>query len=231
TAVGIEARSRLELAKQVVARFAGERVAEGDRVGLVVFGDSAFTLCPLTGDGELIRAALDRVEVGMAGQATALGDALALSVKRASSAGGQAVVVLLTDGRNNAGTVPVEVALALANSANVRVHSVGIGSAGEAVPMAPRAGAPDGSLRFERHEPDLDLLRRLASSSGGRFFAARRSSDLQAVYAEIDALERSPRTLPPRMRQAPRNEPFLALAGGLLFLEIALSRVLRRRLP
>jgi Ca-activated chloride channel family protein len=228
-------RTRLALAREVVARFATERAAEGDRVALVVFGDSAFTWCPLTSDGALLARALERVEPGMAGEATALGQALALGVKRALGAGevgapGPAagrVVVLLTDGRHNAGPLSVEVATQLAVASGVRVHTVGIGSAGAEVAIE----GPGGALHFERHDVDAAALEAVARATGGRFFPARRSADLEAVYREIDQLERAPRPRPPRVRRSDRPEPLLAAAGGLLLLEIALARVLRRRLP
>lgn len=231
--VELEARTRLELAKRVVSRFARERVEDGDRVGLVVFGKTAFTQCPLTSDGKLLTAALDRVEVGMAGEATALGDALALATKRAQAAtdGSGRLVVLLTDGRNNAGGVPPDVASALAADAGVRVHTVGIGTAGTEVAMAVRSGGAAQGLKFERHDPDLESLQRIADATGGRFFRANRSPELAAVYEEIDAIERAPRPLPPRIRQRGRPEPLLALAGCLLGSEIVFARVLRRRIP
>jgi len=224
-------RTRLALAREVVARFARERVAEGDRVGLVVFGETAFTQCPLSSDPALLAAALERVSVGMAGEATALGDALGLAIKRASAAGDGAgrVVVLLTDGRSNAGGVPVGVATELARAAEVRIHTVGIGTAGEQVQVD--AGASAGAPRFERHDLDTATLRQIAQASGGRFFQATRSRDLDAVYREIDALERVPRVLPPRARTQLHAEPLLAGAGAVLLLEIALARVLRRSLP
>ncbi len=233
TVVGHEARTRLDLAKQIVARFVTRRVAEGDRVGLVVFGESAFTQCPLTSDGGRVRAALARVEVGIAGETTALGDALALAVKRATGGGAatESVVVLLTDGRGNVGDVPTEAATLLAAGLGVRVHTVGIGTGGEAVPMANKAGAASSRLRFERHDPDLDTLREIAKATGGAFFAAERSSELQEVYAAIDALERPPRPLPPRLREVIRAEPLLIPAGALLLIEMAIARVWRRRLP
>jgi Ca-activated chloride channel family protein len=238
--VGAEPRSRLALAREVVARFARERAAEGDRVALVVFGESAFTQCPLTGDGALLASALARVEAGMAGEATALGDALALAVKRAGGlpegasprtpAAGR-VVVLLSDGRHNAGALSVEAATALAAAAHVRVHTVAIGSAGAAVAMEPpRAGAPV-SGRRERNDVDAPGLRRIAEATGGLAFAAQRSEDLADVYAAIDRLERVPRTLPPRSRRRERPEPLLAAAGSLLAVELAMARVWRRRLP
>lgn len=231
--------TRLDLARAVVARFARERVFAGDRVGLVVFGESAFTLSPLSSDASLLEAALARVEVGMAGEATAVGDALALAVKRVAAveaardmsapATGR-VVVLLTDGRSNAGGVPVSVARELAVAAGVRVHTVGIGSGAEEVPIA----RPRGDLRgprFERHAPDWPSLQAIADACGGRFFEARRPADLAAVYREIDALERSPRTRRPRRVEEPRPEPLLAAAGSILLAEIALARLWRRRLP
>ena len=229
-------RTRLELAREVVARFAAQRAAEGDRVALVVFGDSAFTWCPLTSDGALLARALERVEPGMAGEATALGQALALGVKRALGAAGEVgapgpgvgrVVVLLTDGRHNAGPLSVEVATQLAAASGVRVHTVGIGSAGAEVAVE----GPGGALRFERHDVDAEALEAIARATGGRFFPARRSADLDAVYREIDRLERAPRPRPPRVRRSDRPEPLLAAAAGLLLAEIALARVLRRRLP
>jgi Ca-activated chloride channel family protein len=238
--VGGEWRTRLHLAREVVARFAAQRAAEGDRVALVVFGESAFTQCPLTSDGALLGAALERIEAGVAGEATALGDALALAVKRALGGtparrgGGPLagrVVVLLTDGRNNAGSISLDAATALAAGEGIRVHTVAIGSAGEEVPMAMGGGAAGRGLRFERHDVDSGALAQVAAATGGRFFQARRSRDLDSVYREIDSLERVPRPLPARIRHSERPEPFLALAAGCLFFEIAAARVWRRRLP
>ena len=232
-------RTRLELARRVVARFAERRAAEGDRVALVVFGESSFTQCPLTSDGALLAAALGRVEVGMAGEATALGDALALAVKRAlggeaagrSGAASGRVAVLLTDGRHNAGALSVESAVALAVDAGLRVHTVAIGTGGDQVPMAPAADAAARAPRLERHDVDPETLDRIASATGGLFFRAQRSGDLDAVYAEIDAIERVERPLPPRERYADRPEPLLALAGLCLLGEMALVRSLLRRVP
>jgi Ca-activated chloride channel family protein len=241
--VGGEWRRRLDLAREVVARFAAQRASEGDRVGVVVFGDTAFTLCPLTGDGALLASAVGRVEAGMAGESTALGDALALAVKRATGGGEEdaagaagaaapregRLVVLLTDGRSNAGAVPVDVAAALAAATGTRVHTVGIGTGGE-VAMASRSGGGR-ELRFERHDLDRETLRTLAAASGGRSFEARSSADLAAVYAEIDAVERVEREAPPRPAGDAAPEPFLAGAGALLLAELLLGRVAFRRIP
>ncbi len=228
-------RTRLERAKEVVARFASHRVADGDRVGLVVFGDRAFTQSPLSSDGALLGDALARVEPGMAGEATALGDALALAVKRVGgSATGMTapeagrLVVLLTDGRSNAGQIPPPIAIGLAREAGVRVHTVGIGTGGRVAVANDRGGR---QRELQRHDLDPETLEQIARETGGRSFAAREPSDLAGVYDEIDALERVVRDAPPRLLGAPVPEPFLAAAGGLVALQILLSRILARRLP
>jgi Ca-activated chloride channel family protein len=229
-----EQRTRLALAREVVARFAQRRAADGDRVALVVFGETAFTLCPLTSDGTLLAAALARVEAGIAGEATAIGEALALAVKRAAGGGSPEagrVVVLLTDGRHNAGALSVEAATALAASDGVRVHTVAIGSAGAEVAMDRGEGAARRGLRFERHDVDVESLARVAVGTGGTAFAVRRSSELGPVYARIDRLERPERRLPARTRTSEHPEPWLALAGGCLLVELSLTRLFGRRLP
>jgi Ca-activated chloride channel family protein len=184
----------------------------------------------------LLSAALQRVEAGVAGEATALGDALALAVRRALGArqsdaatepGAGRLVVVLTDGRSNAGSLSVELATALAQGEGIRIHTVGIGSEIDAGP-APRTAA---SQTTERHGVDVDALGRIAAQTGGRFFHARRSGDLQEVYREIDTIERVTHARPARIRHSPRPEPLLALAGSCLVLELAACRTLRRRLP
>ncbi len=255
-------RTRFELARESVARFARARVAEGDRVGLVVFGETAFTQCPLTHDPALLDRALTRVAPGIAGEATAVGDALALAVRRATrgvprfdarDAAGETdrdgravartpsapdpsgpqegrVVVLLTDGRSNAGDLPTDVAIEIARATGVRVHTVGIGAEGEVL-MDTEAGAARTGLRFERHDLDQASLETVASATGGRFFRARRSSDLASVYTAIDSLERVEREGRPRGRRVSRDRPWLALAGLLLAAELALGRVWLREIP
>jgi Ca-activated chloride channel family protein len=97
--------------------------------------------------------------------------------------------------------------------------------------MAPGPGESALLLRRERHDVDGEGLQALAAATGGRFLLARRSSDLAAVYAEIDRMERVARAQPARVRHASRPEPLLAGALGLVFAELALARILRRRIP
>jgi len=140
------------------------------------------------------------------------------------------LVVLLTDGRSNAGAVPPDVATAVAVGRAVRVHTVGIGGTGQ-VAMEPADGAVGRGLHFERHDLDADTLRAIAASTGGRYFAAHSSADLAAVYAEIDSLERVARSSQPRQSRTLHPEPFLATAALLVALEIATARGLARRIP
>lgn len=222
--------TRLELAKRVVADFV--RARGGDRIGLVAFGEHAFTQCPLTVDHRLVLESLERVEVGVVGDATAIGEAIGLATRRLRMAGGpddaRRIVVLVTDGRHNSGKLAPKTAAELAKLGGVRIHAVGIGTDG-LVPFAqPGAEAP---MRFERVDLDRETLQLVADVTGGRFFQARRPEDLRAVADAIDRLEARPRALDPRFRHASLAPLTLALALALLATEAALAHGLVRRLP
>lgn len=222
--------TRLELAKRAVGEFV--RMRGGDRIGLVAFGEHAFTQCPLTVDHRLVQEALARVDAGLVGDATALGEAIGLGTQRLSiSRGpddGQRVLVVVTDGRHNSGKLAPKTAAELATRAGVRIHSVGVGTSG-LVPFAqPGRGRP---MRFERVDLDRETLQSVADTTGGRFFHARRPEDLGGVAAAIDRLEARPRALEPRFRHASLAPLSLSLALALLLLEAALAHGLARRLP
>ncbi len=218
--------TRLELAKHVVADFIGDR--GGDRVGLVVFGQRAFTQCPLTVDHRLVLEALGRVQVGVAGDATALGEAIGLATRRLGHADTERVVLLLTDGRHNSGQLAPETAAQIARMHDVRIHAVGIGGRG-VVPFARRtAGEP---LRFERVDLDRDTLQTVAERTGGLFFHARRPRDLSRVAALIDRIESRPRPEDPQLQRASLTPWSVGVALLLLALEILTSYGVLRRLP
>lgn len=177
---------RLTAVKAVLGDFLERRA--GDRVGLVLFGQRAYAVTPLTFDLETVRQQIADSVVGLAGRETAIGDALALSVKRlreqadAERPNPNRVIILLTDGVNNAGVVPPEKAAELAAIDGIRVHTIGFG--GEA-----RTGAF--GLPFGRTEPEIDedALRAISAQTGGRFFRARDTDELVGIYAELDRLE------------------------------------------
>ena len=222
--------TRLELAKRVVADFV--RARSGDRIGLVVFGEHAFTQCPLTVDHRLLQEAIARVESGLVGDATALGEAIGLGARRLSVsgglAGGRRVLVLVTDGRHNSGKLAPQTAAELARMADVRIHAVGIGTSG-LVPFA--QSGPGAPMRFERVDLDQPTLERVASATGGQFFHARRPDDLGAVADAIDRLEVRPTQQDPRYRHASLAPATLALALAALLVEAVLAHGLLRRLP
>lgn len=174
---------RLTAAKAVLADFLDRR--GGDRVGLLVFGRRAYALTPLTLDRDSVRDQLGDSVVGLAGQETAIGDAVGLAVKRLRTQPvGQRVLILLTDGVNTAGLLEPRKAAELARDEGVRVHTIAFGGEGSLSLFGfqlPMPGAGD--------EIDEDTLRTVATLTGGRFFRARDTAELAGIYAEIDRLE------------------------------------------
>ncbi len=222
--------TRLELAKRVVSDFIRQR--DGDRIGMVVFGEHAFTQFPLTVDHRLALEAVQRVEVGVAGDATAIGEAIGLSAQRLNVPGappdGRRVLLLVTDGRHNAGQLAPQTAAQVALLHGVHIHAVGIGGTGS-VPFA--QDNPGEPLRFENVDLDRETLHAVARISGGRFFHARKPGDLSEVITAIDQMEARPRGLEPHYRHASLAPWTLALALLLLAVEAATAHGFLRRLP
>jgi len=176
---------RFSVVRAVARQFTLER--KGDRVGLVLFGSRAFLQAPVTPDLETVATFLDESEVGLAGQETAIGDAVGLAVKHLRDRPAkQRVLVLLSDGANNAGVLDPEKAAELAKEAHVRVYSIGVGSKDRVVSTFFGQQRISGSS-------DLDeaTLRKLADETGGSYFRADDTESLLRVYAEIDRLEPS----------------------------------------
>ncbi len=184
------ATNRLEVVKLAIADFVGKRPS--DRIGLVVFGTHAFTQAPLTLDHGMLLGLVDRAEIGMAGeQHTAIGSALVTAVRRLRDLPAKdKVVVLLTDGRNNAGQVTPETAAKIAQSYGIRVYTIGAGTTG-LVPVPVQD--PFFGIRVQYQNVDLDeaTLRRVAALTGGQYFHADNTASLQDVYDQIDALEKT----------------------------------------
>ena len=210
---------RLTAAKAVLADFLDRRV--GDRIGLVVFGDRAFALTPLTLDRDSVRQQLDASVVGLAGRATALGDAIALSTKRLQQQDTeQRVLIVLTDGVNTAGVLEPAKAAQIARDAGVRIHAIAFGGEGGGALSVFGFSLPTGG-----DEVDEAGLQKIAQLTGGRFFRARDTEALAGIYAEIDALEpvkRQGQAVRPKIERYPWPLG-LALAAGVLAL------LLRRR--
>lgn len=181
---GNDPMDRLTVVKQVAGRFLAER--RGDRVGLVLFGAQPHLRAPLTHDTAAVRSLLDEAEVGLAGEHTAIGDAvgLALKVLRRRDSDGK-VIVLLTDGVSNAGSVGPRQAARLAAREGVRIHTVGMGS-DDAVAPNPLGTWGGGAQSFNRA-----VLEEMAQTTGGGYFHALDRAGLQEAYRRIDLLEPS----------------------------------------
>lgn len=181
----IQGRSinRLQAVKRVLDDFIRRR--EGDRIGLLLFGTEPYIQAPLTFDRATVQTLLNEAGIGMAGRATAIGDALGLAVKRLRDRPqDQRVVILLTDGANTAGEIAPDKAAEIARAAGVRIYTIGIG----AESMVQR-----GLLGSRRVNPsrDLDeeLLKRVAQQTGGEYFRARSLPELELIYESINQLE------------------------------------------
>jgi Ca-activated chloride channel family protein len=181
---------RLAVAKRVAIDFVEKRPY--DRLGLVAFSAEAFTQCPLTTDRKVVERFITELEVGRLEDGTAIGMGLATAVNRLKDSPSRSkVVILLTDGENNAGYITPIQAAEIAASLGVRVYTVGIGT--EGVVMSPAQRAPDGSYFFAPRmmQFDTELLRQIAGQTKGRFYRAYSERDLEGIYAEIDRLEKT----------------------------------------
>ena len=219
------ALTRLEAGKRVMATFVEAR--KNDRIGLVVFGEEAFTQVPLTLDHVGLVDFIGQLQIGMAGKsATAVGDAIAVSTRRLKEVVAPSkVVILVTDGKSNAGQIdPVQAAQAAA-ALGVRVYTIGVGSTG---------GAPGGFMgMFSSGGADVDepTLRAIANTTGGEYFRAADASSLAAVYARIDELEPSTAKVKEYFHRDELYWSLLLPALVLWTLELLLSAGPLRRLP
>jgi len=174
---------RIDVVKHVISEFSTRR--EGDRVGLILFGSQPYVQSPLSFDTETMNTLLQEAFLGMAGNSTAIGDAIALAVKRLRERPLQSrVLILLTDGANTAGEIPPAKAAQFAKAHDIKVYTVGIG----ADEMLQRSLF--GTRRINPSaELDETMLRTIADTTGGVYFRARNTEELETIYAEIDKLE------------------------------------------
>jgi len=219
-------QNRLEVAKRTVDAFIGGRAS--DRIGLVVFASLAATRSPLTLDHEMLREFLEQLEFAppeQDGTAIGLGLATALNRLRDSDARSR-VVVLVTDGRNNRGQIGPKAAAEAARALGVKVYTIGVGS-DEEVPM------PLGGLgrRLVRIELDEELLKEIATVTGGQYFRATDAEALERVFRTIDELEKTEIESKVRVIYSEMFPLFLVPGIGALLIERLLANTRLRRLP
>ena len=218
------AASRFTTAIEVIRDFVSGR--ENDAIGMVSFSDGAALQVPKTLDRTALHGALDRLRVMTLGDATAIGMGIAVALLHLqdSSAAGR-VIILLTDGENNAGEIAPRTAAAIAAEMGVRIYTIGVGRAGatELELTDPRSGLTQRGVYHGRF--DEALLQRVAEATGGRYFAATDPGALAAVFREIDSLERVETRTRVRVLREPHHVELLLAALALLLLEVFLRRV------
>lgn len=182
--------NRLEASKEVAMEFIDSR--PNDRIGLVIFSGESFTQCPLTTDHAIIKNLFAGIKTGMVNDGTAIGMGLANAISRIKDSQAKSkVVILLTDGVNNQGSIAPLTAAEIAKAFDIRVYTIGVGSLGKA--LSPVARYPDGSFEYDYVEVQLDekMLGEVASMTGGKYFRATDNKKLKQVYKEIDLLEKT----------------------------------------
>lgn len=205
---------RLTATKSVAGRFIEQRT--GDRLGLILFGDRAYLQAPLTFDRKTVRILLDESAIGLAGEKTAIGDAIGLAVKRLrDNPANQRVLILLSDGANTAGTVAPLQAAELAAREGLKIYTIGVG----ADEMVVRDFF--GTHKVNPSEDlDEDTMKAIAEKTGGRYFRARDTTELSEIYALLDQLEPVEKD---KRYYRPHTELYAWPLAGALLLAFVLS--------
>jgi Ca-activated chloride channel family protein len=227
-------RSRLDVARETIENFIKRR--EHDRIGLIVFSGEAVTMVPPTLDTGLLLKAVSDAEPGSLRDGTAIGDGLATAVARMKDSKAKSkIIILLTDGKENVGQVGGETAGELARGYGLKVYTIGIGQPGKAkLPIRQRIGGGKSvvtSYQWMDNEIDLELLEDIARKTGGKFYHATDGGALEAVFNDIDQLEKTEIKSTERVRYEERYSGYIAVALMILMLEQFLSRSLWRVVP
>ncbi|GGA09302.1 VWA domain-containing protein [Dyella caseinilytica] len=210
--LGGQQLSRFGAVEAIAGDFISRR--KGDELGLVLFGTHAYLVTPITYDLDAVRAQLQGAAVGLPGTETAIGDAIAVAVKRLAALPEQArVLILLTDGVNNSGSISPQDAAKAAKAAGVRIYTIGVGATRMTVP-----GLFGDSVINPSADLDADMLTYIAHETGGQFYRATDGNELADAYRAIDALEPMPQHGPSlRLRHELFRTPLMAAAFCLLF--------------
>lgn len=181
--------NRLEAVKSVVSDFIAKRTS--DRIALVVFGTNAYTQLPLTRDYNTIASILERLQIGAAGDNTAIGDAIGISLKRLEDVKSKSnIIILLTDGQSNTGELSPENAADIAVQKKVKIYTIGVGTRGEA-PFLIRHPVFGERYVYQKVDMDEKTLKTIADKTGGLYFRAEDSEGLKKIYDTIDRLEKT----------------------------------------
>lgn len=222
-------QNRLEVVKRVAQEFIRKRSA--DRIGIITFAALAYTVCPLTLDHDWLIANLSRIEIGAIEDGTAIGSAISSSLNRLVNTKAKSkVIILLTDGVNNAGKISPETAALAAKAMGVKIYTIGVGTRG---PVPYPVVDVWGRRGYQRLEIDIneESLKNIAETTGAKYFLATDTEQLRAIYKEIDSLEK---TLVQEKGFREYNELFhvpLTMALILLLVEVILTNTCLRQIP
>ncbi len=219
---------RLEASKNVASEFIAGR--PDDRIGLVVFSSESFTQCPLTTDHAVLLNLFHGIKSGMIEDGTAIGQGLATAVNRLKdSKSVSRVIILLTDGVNNAGSISPVMAAEIAKTYGLRVYTVGVGTMGE----APYPVQTPFGLQFQKMPVEIDeaILREIAQMTGGKYFRATNNQKLKGIYKEIDQMEKSKIEMHEHRKYEELYLMYGLFAFIFLFAEFLLKNTVLRTIP
>ncbi|MCX5904982.1 MAG: VWA domain-containing protein [Proteobacteria bacterium] len=220
--------NRLQVVKKVVEEFVRGR--QNDRIGMVVFAEEAFTQCPLTLDYGVLLSFLEKLEIGMAGDRTAIGSALATCVKRLKDLPSKSkIIILLTDGRNNTGSITPATAADIAKTCGIKVYTIGVGTEGEAPFLVDSLFGQ--RYVYQRVDLDEETLKEIAQKTGGTYFRATNTEALKAIYQQIDKMEKSAAKVKEYMEYEELFAWFLIPGLCLVLVEILLANTRLRKIP
>lgn len=219
--------NRLSALKEVAADFIKKR--PNDRIGLVAYAGEAYTKTPITSDKSIVLGALREITYGQLNDGTAIGMGLATSVNRLKESKAiSKIIILLTDGVNNSGFIEPQTAADLAVEYGIKTYTIGLGTNGNA--LSPIAYNADGSFRYGMRQVEIDetLLKDIAKATGGKYFRATNNEKLEAIYDEINKLEKTEVEEFKYTRFEEKFRPWVLLAGALLVLEWVLRNTFFR---
>ena len=220
--------TRLSVVKDVGAEFVKNR--ETDRIGMVVFGANAFTQCPLTLDQNILLSFLNKLKIGMAGDATAIGSAIGISARRLKDLKSKSkVIILLTDGRNNSGAISPLQAAEIAKSLGIKVYTIGVGKRGKAPFLVDSIFGK--RLIYQNVDIDEEVLNKISKMTDAKYFRATDLKSLKDIYKQIDLLEKSEVKSIDHSEHKELFHYFLIPGLILLLTEIVFSNSFLRRLP
>ena len=219
--------NRLSALKEVASDFIAER--PNDRIGLVAYAGEGYTKTPITSDKAIVLGALGEITYGELNDGTAIGMGLATAVNRLKESKAiSKVIILLTDGVNNSGFIEPRTAADLAIEFGIKVYAIGLGTNGNA--LTPITYNADGSFRYGMRQVEIDeeLLKEIAQVTGGKYFRATNNEKLEAIYDEINKLEKTEIEEFKYYRYEEKFRPWVLLASGFLLLEWILRNTLFR---